>query len=322
VVFALLLITMEKPMVHNIRHQFKHYGDFDTVVKNDRSTFLNFQNYKDAKQALNGSKLGVPVGNLMVRPLPIQHTKMLMNFEQILLEKKDDYKHKDFMDIQFVKEFVSSYRARKDFDMKWEKDDNMVEECSKVVLDLYGWVYHKNGLFFSSGKSVEYAKECEDINNAINNSLKPSFMDAVKKSVAAVGSIVKDGVDIADVFVEADGKVAMEIVVEDDANVANVFVDSVVKVVVNNDFDIVICENKKDVHVQQKFVNELNRLEIDFFGAVNTKEIKINARLVELEECLCLSKDGFDVQERIFHISKSVKKLSKWLDCQETDVKF
>jgi len=87
-------------------------------------------------------------------------------------------------------------------------------------------------------------------------------------------------------------------------------------------FDVVICENKKNFRVQQKFVNELNRLEIDFFCEVFSQKTKIDARLIKLEECLCLSKDGFDVQERIFHIRKNVKKFSKWLDCQETDVQF
>ena len=299
VVFALLLITMEKPLAHEIRQQFKRYGDFDTVVKTDRSTFLNFQNYNDAKQALEGSRCGVPIANLIVRPIAIQHTKMLMQFEQVLLKDKDKYQEKNVMEIEYVKKFVTNYRQRVDFDMKWEKDDTMVESCSKLVVDLYGWVHHKDEQLFSSEKAVVYAKECEDLNTAINDSLKQSFINAVKKSILVVASVIENEADIADVFVEDDAKV-----------------------VVSNDLDMAICENKKDGHVQQKVLNELNRLEIEFFGEVNTKETKIHARLVELEECLCLSKDAFDIQERIFHIGKCVKKLSKWLDCQETDVKF
>jgi len=299
VVFALLLTTMEQPTFHEIRNQFKRYGDFDTVVRNDRSTFLNFQNYNDAKQALKGSRSGVPIGNLMVRPIAIQHTKMLMQFEQILLEEKDMYQEKDVMDIEYVNNFVNCYRERNDFDMKWEKDDTMVETCSKLVVDLYGWVYHKQEKFFSSEKAVDYAKECEDINTAINDSLMPTFINVVKKSISAVASDNKEKVNTEDVFV-GDGA----------------------KVVVDNDLDVAICENKKDGHVQQKVLNEVSRLEIEFFGEVNTKETKIHARLVELEECLCISKDGYDIQERIFHIGKCVKKLRKWLDQQETDVKF
>jgi len=225
VVFALLLITIEKSMVQEIRQKFKQYGDFDTIVKTERSTLLNFQNYKDAKQALHGWSFGVPIGSLIVRPITIQHTKMLMQFEKILLEEKDSYQEKNFMHIEYVKEFVSGYREKKDSDMKWEKADTMVEECSKLVVDLYGWVYFKKELFFSSENAVNYAKECEDRNNFMNDSLKESFINAVKKSVVAVAREV----DIADVFVEDGGKVAVE-------SVAEVAVESAVEVAVKNNF--------------------------------------------------------------------------------------
>ena len=302
VVFALLLITVQKPTHQEILQKFKQYGDFDIVVKTERSTFLNFQNYKDAKQALHGSSFGVPIGSLMVRPVAIQHTKMLMQFEQNLQRNKESYKEQNFMNIQDVKEFVSDYRAMNNFDMRWENDDIMVEECSKLVVDLYGWVYFKESLMFIPENAVDYAKECEDHNNAINNS-KHSFINAVKKSVVPVPREVES---------------VVEVVVE---SVVEVVVESVVEVAVNNNFDVVICD-KKNVHVQQKFVNELSRLEIDFFGEVSTNETKTDARLIKLEECLCLSKDGFDVQERILHISNNVKKLSKWLDFQEANVEI
>ena len=291
VVFPLLLITVEKPMIQDIQPLFMDYGKFDTVVKTDTTTFLNFHNYKDAKEAYNGSKNGVLIGYLSVRPNAIQQTKMLMQFEQNLLQDKDIYKEKDFMGIQYVEEFVRSYRTKIFFDMKFRTDKDMVEECSKLVVDLYGWVHHKNDLFFSSAAVVEYAKECEDLNNVINVSLKPSFIDVVTKSMVAGAS-----------------EVALESVVPPVAHVVDLPSTGG-------------CENIKEIHVQQKFENELARLESEFFGQVNTKDIKMNARLVELEECLCLCNDGLDVQERIFLISKSVKKLSKWLDGHETDVK-
>ena len=87
VLFTLLVITSEKPMVQKIRHQFTKYGDFDTVVKTDRATCMNFQNYNDARDAhLNSKMFVVSIGNLMVCPLAIQFIKMLMHFEQHLLD--------------------------------------------------------------------------------------------------------------------------------------------------------------------------------------------------------------------------------------------
>jgi len=49
-----------------------------------------------------------------------------------------NFKSKDFIGIEYVNSFVATYKVRPDFDMQWEKEENMVALCSQLVVEFYG----------------------------------------------------------------------------------------------------------------------------------------------------------------------------------------